>query len=677
MHKIFHLPLLAAVALLLTTNTTQAGGILAYVQPIPAQKIDGNLSDWPNLPIQPITHHYMAANSGDNDFHANFKVGYDAADGSLYIGIEVQDDHHVVPDENAGYMGQDGLILYLDPQHDKQGGASTLFTLSEKHKEVSHQPATWDPAHQNLGWENVTYAVKRKGDLTTYEWKITLGEPIRPNRSLGLDFFVVDVDPDQDEQAILLWNDGFGKSRSSMALGELLLLPEEAAFGTLTGKIKGYGDEVPMHMDKVRIASANHEALWLDVGVQDDGSYEATLPAGAYSVSFAMPFNSPLFTSDFKQDSRPLLPGLPEVVRVKTEGSTYADGPVYSPAPRPAIAETMPGVLMNKKFKGEEVDEFIKIMSEFYGIPALSVALIKDGKVVYTRTQGVINQRSQVALTEQHLFEAASISKSVFAVMVLRMYERGEIDLDKPLHEYLPFPNLEGDARYQKITARLVLNHQSGLPNWGFGGPGAWESGEPGTLLFDPGTEFGYSGEAFNYLGRVVEKISGKTLPEIYQEEVAQPFGLENTYYNYTDDLEDKIAIGHYQSFPNFKGKEYMPSPASSVLAEAVDFTHFPIGLMNEQHLSQESYALIYQPYTVLTPEQRIYDPTIPQHVSYGFFVQDTKHGPLIAHGGNNGDFDCKFAYFRDSKTGYVVFTNSNLGDEFARDLELFLLGEK
>ena len=95
---------------------------------------------------------------------------------------------------------------------------------------------------------------------------------------------------------------------------------------------------------------------------------------------------------------------------------------------------------------------------------------------------------------------------------------------------------------------------------------------------------------------------------------------------------------------------------------------------MNEKGLRKKSYKLIYTPYTLLTSEQKVYDPDIPQHVSHGFFVQTTPDGKLLAHGGNNGDFDCKFAYNPDKKYAYIVFTNSNLGDEFIRAFENFLL---
>lgn len=98
---------------------------------------------------------------------------------------------------------------------------------------------------------------------------------------------------------------------------------------------------------------------------------------------------------------------------------------------------------------------------------------------------------------------------------------------------------------------------------------------------------------------------------------------------------------------------------------------------MNEKHFSSDIYQQIYKPFTILEGEQKIYDPAIRQYVSQGFFVQERKHGKTLMHGGNNGDYDSKFGYSPEKKAGYIILTNSNLGDEFVRAMEEYLLGEK
>jgi CubicO group peptidase (beta-lactamase class C family) len=103
------------------------------------------------------------------------------------------------------------------------------------------------------------------------------------------------------------------------------------------------------------------------------------------------------------------------------------------------------------------------------------------------------------------LYEAASITKPVFAFAVQRLAERGVIDLDKPLYLYLPYEDIAYDDRYKLMTARHVLTHRTGFPNW----RSMNEDGKL-NLKFTPGTGYGYSGEGFEYLKMVIEKITGK-----------------------------------------------------------------------------------------------------------------------------------------------------------------------
>src|SRR5205823_3170598 len=129
-------------------------------------------------------------------------------------------------------------------------------------------------------------------------------------------------------------------------------------------------------------------------------------------------------------------------------------------------------------------------------VPGLSIAVIRDGKIVWKHGFGQKNAHPSATGTrdgktdgpvrDDTLFPAASLSKPVFAYLTLRLVDRGVLDLDKPLYEYLPNQRIEQDERYKQITARMILSHTSGLPNWG---------GTPLRLLFAPGERWSYSSE--------------------------------------------------------------------------------------------------------------------------------------------------------------------------------------
>ena len=135
-------------------------------------------------------------------------------------------------------------------------------------------------------------------------------------------------------------------------------------------------------------------------------------------------------------------------------------------------------------------------------IPGLSIAVINDSKVVYHQTFGYANHEKKLPVTDKTIFERASLSKSIFAFFMMKFVEEGKIDLDKPLYEYLPYPDIAHDDRYKKIKGRMVLSHRSGFPNWREN-----EADRKLKIKFEPGTNYEYSGEGYQYLAMVLKNI--------------------------------------------------------------------------------------------------------------------------------------------------------------------------
>ncbi|MEM9549480.1 MAG: serine hydrolase domain-containing protein, partial [Bacteroidota bacterium] len=472
---------------------------------------------------------------------------------------------------------------------------------------------------------------------------------------------------------IFLWNNGFGKSFGSQNLGDLVLLEKGEQLSRVQGHVQMETLQKQEKIDALNIVSLANSSFWVEAFVDSTGYFQALLPSGTYRVQPNRFYTSPFKSAGFKQNTRRIEYSFMNNFEVVKDSITNLDTITFKVIPRPEKTLSS-SILPIEHLTPDDIDNFVTTWKDYFDIPAVSVVLIRDNKVFYDKTMGLKNNLTRELANSNTLFEAASISKAVFGVMVLRLAERGIIDLDKPLYQYLPFPNIKDDQRSKLLTARLILGHQSGLPNWAWGGPGTWEGGGDIELNFEPGSDFGYSGEAFNYLGRVVEHITQKKLQTIYEEEIEGPFGVKDSYFYYTDDQEERFALGHLHQYIQIKGQERIASPASSVSTNAHLFQDFVLGLMNEKNMSAESYGLIYEPYTVLSKEQKLYDPEFSQHVSHGFFVQIRDDGMLIGHGGNNGDYDSKFAYNPQKKYAYIVFTNSNLGDEFIRALEEFLL---
>ena len=134
--------------------------------------------------------------------------------------------------------------------------------------------------------------------------------------------------------------------------------------------------------------------------------------------------------------------------------------------------------------------------------PGVSVATLGAGRIE-TRQAGVLLAGTQRIVTPSSIFEAASLSKPLFAYAVMeRLVATGRLELDRPLQRYLSGPYSTADPRVARITARHVLTHTSGLPNW------RHHVNEPLVTAFEPGTSYRYSGEGMYFLQVVVEAIT-------------------------------------------------------------------------------------------------------------------------------------------------------------------------
>ena len=133
-----------------------------------------------------------------------------------------------------------------------------------------------------------------------------------------------------------------------------------------------------------------------------------------------------------------------------------------------------------------DLEKTISHLMKAGDVPGLSIAVLEKGRVVWHRGFGVMNAEIKTAVDDNTVFEAASLSKPVFAYAVLKLADSGKLDLDKPLVNYLPYKDVENHERLNLITARRVLSHSTGFPNW--------RGGQPLKIHFTPGERFSYSG---------------------------------------------------------------------------------------------------------------------------------------------------------------------------------------
>lgn len=174
------------------------------------------------------------------------------------------------------------------------------------------------------------------------------------------------------------------------------------------------------------------------------------------------------------------------------------------------------------------------------GVPGVGIAVVDRGVATWSRGFGMAHAERGIAVDDDTVFEVASLSKPVFAYIALQLVDRGEFDLDRALVQYRRPDYLGTHPWLERITARDVLRHSTGLPNWR--GHPAREELVPAVA---PGTRIDYSGEAIFWLQLVVEAITGESLDATAQRLLFGPAGMRDSTYAWDAGFAERSVYGH------------------------------------------------------------------------------------------------------------------------------------
>ncbi len=303
-------------------------------------------------------------------------------------------------------------------------------------------------------------------------------------------------------------------------------------------------------------------------------------------------------------------------------------------------------------------NEIPKLMEKAL-IPGMSIAVIQDGKLVWNRGFGVKNANTGEPVSEETIFESASLGKPVFAYAVMKLVQRGKIDLDVPLIEYAPISYLEkiwdeyntSDQRFKRITARICLSHTTGFPNW-----------LKNRLYFesDPGEKWGYSGSGYVLLGTVVEKITGMKLDKFIDREVLRPLGMKDSWFCWLEKFKKQSVHWHNNmGRPVSKHKYLEPLAAGSLYTTARDYARFLMAVINETDLDGTFIKeMLKKQVKVKRSEKEVTD----IFWGLGFGLHETNQGKSFWHHGDNENLKAYFEVFKNQKDGVVYFANAYNG---------------
>ncbi len=330
---------------------------------------------------------------------------------------------------------------------------------------------------------------------------------------------------------------------------------------------------------------------------------------------------------------------------------------------------------------------------QHYGVPGVSIAVLNDNRVKI-HGFGVKEVGRVDAVGSDTMFQAASISKPIFALAVMRLVEQGALDLGEDIRQCMSSYQVSALCdRQPRLTLRQLLSHRAGLTVHGFPGYPAGAAlpslvqvlnGEepantkPVVVDIIPGQQFRYSGGGTTLAQLVVESTLGKRLPQIMDELILHPLGLEQSTYAQPlpTRFERYAASGHLSSGQAVIGKwhTYPEVAAAGLWTRPSDLIR--LGVEVQAALRGESKLFSQQMIAeMLTPNLTDFVPTADA-IGLGFFLNGSGSCARFLHGGSNHGYLSRLTMYQQSSQGSAIMVNSDRGRGLIYEIEMAIAAE-
>lgn len=321
-----------------------------------------------------------------------------------------------------------------------------------------------------------------------------------------------------------------------------------------------------------------------------------------------------------------------------------------------------------------------------YNIPGVSIAVIKDGQIAWTKSYGVLEAGKDTLVNADTLFQAGSISKPTAVIAALRMVEQGQLSLDAPINDFLKSWKLpDNDFTKQKpVTPRLIMSHGAGLTVHGFPGYAAGAAiptvpqildGQPpantAAVRVDklPGEGWRYSGGGTTILQLAMTDASGKDFPALTQELVLGPAGM--TRSSYENPLPEanraNAATAHHADGTPVPGHShtYPEMAAAGLWTTSGDLARLALKVVAAARGDKDAILGPSITKDMLTTQIGTW--------GLGFDLADGGDGQVISHGGSDEGFEAFLFSYTDGRGGAAIMANGQNGGLLAREIRVAL----
>ena len=332
----------------------------------------------------------------------------------------------------------------------------------------------------------------------------------------------------------------------------------------------------------------------------------------------------------------------------------------------PAIAQEPRG----DQFPG--VRAFIRETMEQNKLPSVTVAVAKDGRIIWEEGFGWADLDRRIPATARTMYSLASISKPMTATALMRLAERGQVELDRPANHYLGGGKIHSRAwDPADATVRRVLSHTAGLPlHWEFFYEGedhprrTTDEGVArfGVLVTPPGELFQYSNLGYGIIDRIIERVSGRDYGEFMDAEVFGPLGMTRTVVTTGAGLGDSVAVRYDSKDRPIPHYDFDHRGGSAVYSSASDLVRF--GMYHLGHRGEGQARILSD--STLRAMQRLETPgTGPREQGYGLgwlVMEDDNGYRRISHTGGMPGVSTLLHLYPEEDLAIVVLTNRSGG---------------
>lgn len=335
--------------------------------------------------------------------------------------------------------------------------------------------------------------------------------------------------------------------------------------------------------------------------------------------------------------------------------------------------------------RGDEIDRYIEAQIRKLHFPGVSLAVVRDGRVVKGKGYGLANIETDFAATPQTVYEIGSLTKQFTAAALLILVEEGKISLNDKITKYFP----DATENWRNISVRHLLNHTSGIQNH-VAVPDymdIFKTSVTGKTFprredllkefyklpseFAPGETWAYDNTGYYLLGIIVEKASGKDFWQFLDERIFKPLKMNATRNTDTRQVVPRRAAGYEWTGEKFENRPVLPPfvafSAGALLSTVEDLAKWDAALYGERLLKKSSFAEMW------TAAKTNNGELPPFNYGFGWFVDSYNNHRFVQHSGGTPGFSSVIYRFLDDRLTVIVLTNHS--DRFLDQMAIDIAG--